>query len=443
MQKFTTLVVASALFAVPIVGRTQEQPSGNASPARDTVSANVPPTSPGGKADKPGKGEKAEVAPRNWFGSELSFTRWSSVTGDWAGTRTFFADHGIDFSLAYTHDVSSNVSGGAKSGSALRSLFMGSVTVDFGTLAGLPGTKAALSYGHQGGANGSEVVGDIQAFSNIDAAPFSHIYEAWIEQSVAKGFLRVKFGQVDANTEFAVVGPAADFINASAGFSPTILGLPTYPQPKMSLNVFVQPVSWLSIGGGSFAGTFDAADDERGTVKDQFTIGEVKASWEALSVLGAGKVAYGHWRHSGLAERFDGGLQKGADGWWATLEQRLTGDEASDEKPASGVQFFAKYGSAPGMLSIFQQHAMVGLLFDGGFRSGSDDALGVAMTHVDLSNVADAGTPLDETSFEFFYKVKLFGFAAVRPNVQYIVHPSGDPSRRNALVATLRTSISF
>ena len=365
------------------------------------------------------------------------------MTGDWGGARIALEERGIKFTTTWTHDASANVRGGIRRGTAVRGLVMGQLSIDLAALAHVPGATAMVSYAHFRGTNGSDVVGDIQAFSNIDAEPFSHVFEAWVEQVVADGALRAKVGRVDANTEFAVVGPAGDFINSSAGFSPSILGLPTYPDPAMSANLFVAPASWLAVSGGIYAGTLAPIAASATTVRDRFTIGQVTAAWNHAGTLGAGKLGAGIWHHRGMAARFDGGFSKGVDGWWATFEQRISAADATGDAPARGVQVFAKYGAAPAMLSVVHQHVMVGLVLDGGLRAGSQDGLGVAMTCADLSDVAAAGTPLDETSVEMFYKVKVLGFMTLRPNVQYVVHPSGDSLRANALVATLRTGIVF
>ncbi len=371
-----------------------------------------------------------------------AFREWESLTGEWSGVRTSLVDRGVTFGATYTHDASSVLSGGARRGSASRGLFMGEMSVDL-SQAHLKGTTAFVSYAAMRGSNGSDLAGDIQSFSNVDADPFGHVYEAWIEQVAANGAIRLKVGRVDANTEYAVVAPAGEFINASAGFSPTILGLPTYPDPEASVNLFITPASWLTISAGAFAGTFDPGTMGATRVQDRFSIGEIATGWDHVGNAGAGKLAVGAWHHSGMAARFDGGFTKGADGWWASAEQCVSGQDASDDTPATGIQLFGKYGAAPEMLSVFRQHVMAGFVFNGGFRSGSPDALGLAFTHVDLSGIADAATPLDETSVEFFYRVNVLGSVTLRPNVQYVVHPSGDPTRANAVVATLRTAIAF
>ncbi len=63
------------------------------------------------------------------------------------------------------------------------------------------------------------------------------------------------------------------------------------------------------------------------------------------------------------------------------------------------------------------------------------------MSHVDLSS--RAGYAHGETALEGFVRVQLLGFMTLRPDVQYIVHPSGAPGVGAALVSTLRVETAF
>ena len=110
---------------------------------------------------------------------------------------------------------------------------------------------------------------------------------------------------------------------------------------------------------------------------------------------------------------------------------------------ATGVRVFGKYGRAPGSVATFQQHLMGGVVLDGGLRRRSEDAAGLALTHVDLSNDPASGFTKNETTVEAFYRLPVFGSLALRPDLQYIVHPSGSTGVRNALVATLRFDVSY
>ena len=65
------------------------------------------------------------------------------------------------------------------------------------------------------------------------------------------------------------------------------------------------------------------------------------------------------------------------------------------------------------------------------------------VSHVDLSDDPAAGMAHNETAVEAFYRVPALGFLTLRPDVQLILHPSGDPRLGRALVGTLRAELAF
>lgn len=376
----------------------------------------------------------ALALPRAWFGAS-PWRRWDRATGDWAGSRSLLERHGISVEGSWTYDVSTNVRGGVARGTRGRGLFTAAATVDMSTFAGLPGGTFAISYMTMGGQVGGELTGDAQSFSNIDIAPTSRRYDLWYEQRLLGDRVRAKLGYVDANSEFAVVNVAGEFINSAAGFSPTMYGMPTYPDPALSANLFVSPARWLTLGGAVYRGTLPASRAADATPDAPFGIVELVASPAAL-----GRAGVGVWHHAGYAPRLDGGLQQGPTGWYAFLERRLSGAEADDSTVARGLSGFVRYGWADAGVSDFAHHYMAGLVLDAPL-GWAGNALGVAVSHVELSH--RAGYAHGETALEGFVRVQLLGFMTLRPDVQYIVHPSGAPEVGAALVSTLRVETAF
>jgi porin len=52
------------------------------------------------------------------------------------------------------------------------------------------------------------------------------------------------------------------------------------------------------------------------------------------------------------------------------------------------------------------------------------DAFGVGLFHVWFTEELDLPKKT-ETAIEFFYKVQLFGFLYLKPDLQYVINPSG------------------
>ena len=156
---------------------------------------------------------------------------YQQLTGGWGETRAVLEQRGVSVGANVTFDFSRVHANGEATGLIGRALVDANTTLDLGPLLGFPGATVFLQYYGKFGGNASDYVGDIQGFSNIDAASFNGIGEAWLEVKFLHDAMRVKGGRIDANTEFAALHSSEEFLNSSMGYSPTIWGMPTYPNP--------------------------------------------------------------------------------------------------------------------------------------------------------------------------------------------------------------------
>ncbi len=395
-----------------------------------------------------------EAAAREWFGSELPPWKWSRATGDWGGLRSRLEKAGIAFEGAYIVDVSAAWSGGIRGGATTRSLLDVNLTLDLETLVGLEGATLFADYYSQVGRDGSRNVGDIQAFSNIDSVDNVHqLAELWYEQWLFSRKLRIKVGKVEANSEFAFVDAAGEFINSSGGFSPTVFNLPTYPDPAMSVNAFVYPTEWLYIGGGVYDGALNDGIRTGGRgpstffnnakSDDYFLIGELGITWPDSAKWGAGRFAIGPWYHSGDFGRFDGSTARGTEGFYTLIEQRIWRENPEAKDDEQGVSLFFQYGYADQKVSEIANHVGVGLYSVGPISGRDEDSAGIMVSFVDLSDRSGAGFAQDETALELFYRLQVTPFLSLKPNLQYIFDPSGTRMIDDALVGTLRAELVF
>ena len=185
------------------------------------------------------------------------------------------------------------------------------VPVDGKKLWGLTGSTGMVRVRHHLNNFGEDEIGEGQLFSNIDASGRTTLYEAWIEQRLFSEKLRLKFGKIDANTEFAAVQTASDFLNSSMGYSPTILAFPTYPEPKLGFNGFYRPTTNNSVG----VGIFQTANG------GNLTIFEPARSWHLGPSENPGRLSAGYWQLGGSLARFDGQVSSGTNGFYGVLEQ--------------------------------------------------------------------------------------------------------------------------
>jgi len=399
------------------------------------------------------RSDTTQAAARDGHG----FTEWDRATGEWWGARTSLEGQGLTFSAANIFEWTGVWSGGLENRAQSRNLFTFDAALDLEAMAGFDGATLFAQYmSVTPDMGGSDFAGDIQGFSNIENP--SHIdalYEIWWEQRLFEERLRFKIGKFDANSEFDVINIAGDFANSSAGFSPTIIGFPSYPASAFGIGAFLEPVDNVTLSYAFMDGAFGVdgvptgsrgpstflSDDKS---DDYFHIVETGLKWESLGVLKEGRLAFGGSLHTGEFERFEGGTEEGGVSFYATLSQRLTsGDAAPGAPDDAGLYAFAQYGWADEEISDFAQHAAAGLVLAGPFSGRPLDRAGVYFTWVDLSDVPEAGFERNELAIDSYYRAHLTRFAWVQPEIQVIVSPSGDPDIDPAVVGGLRIGFDF
>ena len=84
-------------------------------------------------------------------------------------------------------------------------------------------------------AQGLTLVDDVHAYSNLRAEDRAQLFEIYWERAWGSWLTRV--GKLDANDHFAVSEHEAYLINGAGGFSPSIFGLPSYPDSAWSAQV--------------------------------------------------------------------------------------------------------------------------------------------------------------------------------------------------------------
>jgi porin len=373
---------------------------------------------------------------------------WEHATGHWGGARSKLEDRGVAISADLTVDFSKNLVGGLDTeGSAFRHLFNFNITLDSEKLAGYKGGTFFVNFQAQHGQSGSDETGDFQGISNIDADGRAQVSEIWYQQLLLGDRLRLKAGKIDANVEFAAPEYAGDFINSSFGVSPTILGIPTYPDPSFGIVIVAQPTESVYLSAGVFDGAgqegYTTGDDALETVfgspSDLFLICECGLRWKCREDTLNGRLALGVWHHTGTFDEFDGDTADGATGPYLIAEQQIWKESQSLEDE-QGIALSLQYGFAEASISEVEHHIGAAVTWIGAIPSRDDDASGVGLTCVCFGE--DAGFSNDiELTLELFHKFQIAPFASVKPDLQYIVNPGGNLD--NALAASVRLSIDF
>jgi len=339
-------------------------------------------------------------------------------------------DHGVSPQGVFIYDWSLELHPDEPDAGFGRYSFDLSASVDGKKLWHLEGSDAMVRMRHHLNNFGDDVAGETQLFSNIDASPRTTLYEVWIEQRLAGDKLRLKAGRIDANTEFATVQTASDFLNSSMGYSPTIIAFPTYPEPKLGFNAFLHPTRNNNLG----VGVFQTAT--AGTL----TVIEPARAWNLGESEKPGRVSVGFWHLGGDLARFDGKTSSGTLGFYSVAEQ-VFWRPSHGEHMLSG---FLQVGLADGHLSPFEDHVGGGAVLQGTFRKRAQDSLGVAATWVRLSSdPAPAFEMPGEMVFETYYKASFNKHFAFVQDFQYVHHVGGIKESSDCPVFTPRLVLSF
>jgi porin len=378
---------------------------------------------------------------------------FSGITDGWFGYRSKLADVGLNVTGFIDYDFSKNFHGGVSTAdSAGREIANLDFTLTSAEALGWNGGTFFLNFQDHEGENGTQkLTGDAQGFDNQDGPRAIQLYMAWYQQTLDDGKVRIKIGRVDANTEFAFVSNGTAFLNSTFGFSPAIVGLPTYPDPGLSANLFWMPSEHLSLG----AGVYDSNRTERSlifsgepyelkpTTGGIFSIVEGDGKWSLVQANLPGRLGVGGYYHNGQFPRFDGAIQSGAGGMYAVFDQTLWRPPGSIDGGNTGIGVFAQGATGDANVNLIDWQSGSGLAWTGPIPTvaRAADILGIGATYAHFSRHADLSDD-GELAIELFYKIQITTWCDIQPDVQYIVHPGGD-GKPDAVVGTVRVEIDF
>jgi carbohydrate-selective porin OprB len=348
--------------------------------------------------------------------------------------REQLATRGFAFSGQLVHDWSKVVGYADEYSEGLgRYSFDLSLAIDTGRLHGWRGGTGFARLKQHQKEFGGEYELSTQLYSNIDAPSRTSFYEFWLQQSLLGGRLRIKAGKIDANSEFAVVQTAADFLNSSMGFSPTIVAFPAYPDPNLAVGLFLRPQRRYGISFGILR------THDMGTM----TIVEPQVDWWSRESELHGHASFGYWRLDRAPITGDPD-ETSAAGVYAIVEQGIWRSAALRNQAQRSLSAHVELGVAENKANVVTHHVGGGLVMQSLLASRPKDSMGIAAT---LARFATAPAPEDsnrpELAIEIYYKIVLTRSIALIPDSQYFRHPRGTGPTRDCLALTPRLSFVF
>ena len=426
-------------------------------------------------------------------GSPPGFWERDTLTGTWGGLRTQLEQAGITFGLQEESELWANLSGGLHRGPTYNGLTAASLSVDLDKLIGWSGALFFVNaFQIHGRGPGTNLVGNLQLISNIEAAPDTRLYDLWLEQALLGGRLNIRLGQEGANDELMTVPDAALFLNSSFGFpalpaSVLPSGGPNYPLAAPFARVRYAVTNTISLVGAVYSGdpalpgTGDPQQrDRNGTafrLNDHALIfGELWYSPNKALFGLPGTYKLGLWYHSGqfadqvfdrsgvpLASPESNGIPRldGNDYAFYGIADQMVWRRPGTEN--QGLGLFLQIMGAPGDRNLSNLFILAGMNWKAPFAGRANDAFGLGVSYEGISPAArrfsrdvvfftNTGTPYrsNETVVEATYLYQVTPWWTLQPDAQYVVNPGAgiapNPSNKplkDSFIIGVRATITF
>ncbi|ESQ82529.1 hypothetical protein AEAC466_16825 [Asticcacaulis sp. AC466] len=288
--------------------------------------------------------------------------------------------------------------------------------------------------------------GDIQMVSNIDLPTGIHLGELWLRKSALADQLTSTVGLINLNNVFDVQDAGALFLNASHGFGYDFAqsGASAKPLPAFGLIEEWNVSDTLRVRLGVFDAIGGDPEHPGSFVAVKLRRSEgLQYQFEVESDFKGGYVKIGHWANTVAADMIDGSGQARRPA--GTYGQILVTLLPKGEKDDVGLRGWLRAGVADDKLFSVGDYLGGGLTYDGPLHGRDQDTIGVAIASVGFSRAYRATYAMTarETSVEITYAYEVTPGVVLQPDLQYVVHPSGDPALHNALVLGLNCRVSL
>lgn len=353
---------------------------------------------------------------------------------------------GVGFGLVYTGESISIINGNTD-GDKIHYLdnLDFQVEFDFESLGLWSGGSAFIYLLSNTGADISTFVGDAQVTSNIEANNSRRLYELWYNQVLANGRIEVLVGLHDLNSEFYTNDCAGLFNNSSFGIGADVAAnapVGIFNLAALGARVSFSPSKKVTFKGAVYDGDPGDPEVDKSGLKvdwnsDQGLMTIMEAQYfpniEGERNEGNTCNAYrlGAWYHSGEFEKVQSDelvFVRGNYGMYFSVEQTMT-------QHFSG---FVHGGFAANDRSAVPYYYGLGLNTHQLLASRPEDVFGLAIASAKIIE-EDAW----EIAVEGTWHIQITEWFSLKPDVQYVIHPSGIIGHENVLQFGVRTEVGF
>lgn len=283
----------------------------------------------------------------------------------------------------------------------------------------------------------SELTGELQVLSNIEADNNLKVYELWYQHSFADGAVKLLFGLHDYNSTFYSLESAGLFNESAFGIGPdTSQVTPSiFPTTATAIHLTLShDDQYLLLA--VYDGVPGDPEHPRGT---HIKFGEDDGVFTAVEWGFAKeqdyKIALGGWRQTtGVASPIDGSLVDSNSGFYVIGEKYFTENLAA----------FFQYGHADADKNQLETYLGLGATYKNFLVEDAVIGLGYARSkNSDAFLVENPNLLSAESVVELSYFLPLVDKISTQFSVYSVKHPSMDPTLDNSLALGLRLYIEF
>lgn len=344
------------------------------------------------------------------------------------------------FAASYIGEGWSVREGGLATGERYLDHLEVSAEADLEALLGWRGATVFAQAVHNNGASlTDDLVGDLQAVSNIDGGFPARPYQLWLEQRFADGRASLRAGLYDLNSEFDTTETGGLFLNGSHGMGADFgqsgaNGPSIYPMTGLAVRGAVEVSEHWTVRAAvaeGEPGEDDGAPDWRLTSEEGVLL-TLEAAYESPG----GKFAVGGWRYGADFELIEqpGETGSGNGGLYALAELR----------GGHGLSGFMRVGLADESFNPIKTYVGGGISYLAPFARRPDDQIGLAVAWAELGDPYRAleASAQREVVLEATYRAQINEHLSLQPDIQYVFNPGGRDND-DALIVGLRFELSL
>jgi len=378
------------------------------------------------------------------------FAETSHLSNNFYGLHDRLLEKGLFFEVYYLQDFFWNTRGG------LNTKHAGEFPRDLGIYLELDTEKAGLwengafklfFESNHGGSLTNRQIGDYQGASNIDTFGVldgDRITELWYKHSFFDKKFWIKFGKLYPNNDFSYIEYGLEFLNSSALVAPNI-SFPVFPHQGLAAVLGAEPVNWFAINFGVYRVSPNKSKQVlHVTNHQQKTMVLIEPTFKYDLFGLPGSLSLGAWRNGHYFNDYNrnsptDNADVKTNGWYSNIQQMLWRErpELADDK--QGIAFFGQFSWVPHDRSEVGRYIGGGFQWIGALPRRDNDILGLGAFSAYFDHTDDF-PKRSETAMELFYKFQIFGWMAIKPDIQYIINPGGSENK-NAVAIGSRLEI--